>query len=182
MNAVLHFSAPGRTEICGNHTDHQHGCVLAAAVDLETCAEATPRDDGIVRVRSEGYAPVEIQLRDLAAREDERGTSAALVRGVAAGIAGGVADIGGMRAAVETRDVERPVVFLLQRGGAAADGAFLQFDFFVKFHRSSCAALYKRDKGGTAKPVRRARSARKGRRRMEMLLSFYYSGSAPKLE
>ena len=87
MNAVLHFSAPGRTEICGNHTDHQHGCVLAAAVDLETCAEATPRDDGIVRVRSEGYAPVEIQLRDLAARKDERGTSAALVRGVAAGIA-----------------------------------------------------------------------------------------------
>ena len=102
--------------------------------------------------------------------------------GVAAGIAGGVADIGGMRAAVETRDVERPVVFLLQRGGAAADGAFLQFDLLVKLHRSSCAALYKRDKGGTAKPVRRARSARKGRRRMEMLLSFYYSGSAPKLE
>ena len=87
MSSTLHFSAPGRAEICGNHTDHQHGCVLAAAVDLETCAEVTPRDDGIVRVRSEGYAPVEIQLRDLAAREDERGTSAALVRGVAAGIA-----------------------------------------------------------------------------------------------
>lgn len=87
MNAVLHFSAPGRAEICGNHTDHQHGCVLAAAVDLETCAEVTPRDDGIVRVRSEGYAPIEIQLRNLDAREDERGTSAALVRGVASGIA-----------------------------------------------------------------------------------------------
>ena len=86
MSSTLHFSAPGRAEICGNHTDHQHGCVLAAAVDLETCAEVTPRDDGIVRVRSEGYAPIEIQLRNLDAREDERGTSAALVRGVAAGI------------------------------------------------------------------------------------------------
>ena len=87
MSTTLHFSAPGRTEICGNHTDHQHGCVLAAAVNLEVCAEVTPCPDGVVRVISEGYAPFEIRLDSLSARENERGTTAALVRGIAAGIA-----------------------------------------------------------------------------------------------
>ena len=48
------FSAPGRTEISGNHTDHQHGCVLAAAVNLETVAEVTLLDDYTVIVHSEG--------------------------------------------------------------------------------------------------------------------------------
>lgn len=87
MNAVLHFSAPGRTEICGNHTDHQHGCVLAAAVNMETCAEVTPRTDGIVRVLSEGYAPFELRLDELSVRESEHGKTSALVRGVAAAVA-----------------------------------------------------------------------------------------------
>ena len=49
------FSAPGRTEIGGNHTDHQHGCVLAAAVDMETTAEVTLTGTNIIRVDSEGY-------------------------------------------------------------------------------------------------------------------------------
>ena len=49
------FSAPGRTEIGGNHTDHQRGCVLAAAVDLETVAKVTLNGDRVIRVRSEGY-------------------------------------------------------------------------------------------------------------------------------
>ena len=48
------FSAPGRTEICGNHTDHQHGAVLAAAVDLETVADVTLNGTNIIRVCSEG--------------------------------------------------------------------------------------------------------------------------------
>ena len=65
MQTSYRFSAPGRTEISGNHTDHQHGCVLAAAVDLETTAEVTLRPDSIIRVASEGYAPVEIDLNDL---------------------------------------------------------------------------------------------------------------------
>ena len=50
MQTSYRFSAPGRTEISGNHTDHQHGCVLAAAVDLETTAEVTLRPDSIIRV------------------------------------------------------------------------------------------------------------------------------------
>jgi len=49
------FSAPGRTEISGNHTDHQHGCVLAAAVNLETVAEVLVMDDPVILIHSEGY-------------------------------------------------------------------------------------------------------------------------------
>ena len=62
MDKVYHFSAPGRTEIGGNHTDHQHGCVIAAAVDMETTAEVTLNGANIIRVDSEGYRPVEIGL------------------------------------------------------------------------------------------------------------------------
>ena len=54
------YSAPGRTEIGGNHTDHQHGRVIAAAVDMETTAEVTLNGTNIIRVDSEGYKPVEI--------------------------------------------------------------------------------------------------------------------------
>ena len=87
MDKIYHFSAPGRTEIGGNHTDHQHGCVLAAAVDMETTAEVTLTGTNIIRVDSEGYKPVEIDLNDLDARESEKNTTAALIRGVAAAFA-----------------------------------------------------------------------------------------------
>ena len=78
------FSAPGRTELGGNHTDHQHGCVLAAAVDLELRAAVTPNLDGVLRVSSQGFAPVEVALGDWTPRPEERNTTAALVRGMAA--------------------------------------------------------------------------------------------------
>ena len=78
------FSAPGRTEIGGNHTDHQHGCVLAAAVDLEMTAEVEWNDTNRIRVYSEGYAPAEILLNDLEPKTWEMNTTTALVRGVAA--------------------------------------------------------------------------------------------------
>ena len=84
MDKVYHFSAPGRTEIGGNHTDHQHGCVIAAAVDMETTAEVTLNGANIIRVDSEGYKPVEIDLSDLKIRGEEKNTTAALIRGVAA--------------------------------------------------------------------------------------------------
>ena len=83
----MYFSAPGRTEIGGNHTDHQHGCALAAAIDLETTAQVQPNGTDVIRVFSEGYAPVEVKVRELAVREEEKNTTAALVRGVAAGAA-----------------------------------------------------------------------------------------------
>ena len=79
------FSAPGRTELGGNHTDHQHGLVLAAAVTLDTKAAAAENNDGCIRVISEGYTPVTVRLDELEKHPEERNTTAALVRGVAAG-------------------------------------------------------------------------------------------------
>lgn len=78
------FSAPGRTEISGNHTDHQHGCVLAAAVNLVTVAEVTLNHSDLIRVQSEGYPVVEVELNDLSVHEEEQNTTAALIRGVVA--------------------------------------------------------------------------------------------------
>ena len=77
------FSAPGRTEIGGNHTDHQHGCVLAAAVDMDILAAALPNGTNTIHVLSEGFAPDEVDLADVHVREAEKNTSAALIRGVA---------------------------------------------------------------------------------------------------
>ena len=81
-----HFliSAPGRTEISGNHTDHQRGCVLAAAVNLETVADVTLNGSNNILVRSDGYPDTVVELDDLNLREEEKNTTAALVRGVAA--------------------------------------------------------------------------------------------------
>ena len=87
MDKVYHFSAPGRTEIGGNHTDHQHGCVIAAAVDMTTTAEVRLNGTNIIRIDSEGYKPVEIGLNDLSVKESEKNTTAALIRGVAAAFA-----------------------------------------------------------------------------------------------
>ena len=81
---VRMISAPGRTEISGNHTDHNRGKVLAAAVNLDTLAAVSPRTDGVVNIRSEGYEPLSLSLEDLSIREAEKNTTAALVRGVAA--------------------------------------------------------------------------------------------------
>ncbi len=82
--AEAFFSAPGRTELGGNHTDHQHGRVLAASVDMDQLAAAAPNESGIIRIVSEGYPPLEVSLDALEPVEAERNTSAALVRGVAA--------------------------------------------------------------------------------------------------
>lgn len=79
----LLFSSPGRCEICGNHTDHNLGKAVGAAIDLDLLAFTLPRGDGIIRIVSEGYPSFEIDTRDLAPIDEERGTSAALVRGVA---------------------------------------------------------------------------------------------------
>ncbi len=82
------FSAPGRTELGGNHTDHQLGCVLAAAVNLDTKAAVAANDKAVINVYSEGYSQISIVINDLAVHPEEKGSTAALVRGVAAGAAG----------------------------------------------------------------------------------------------
>ena len=78
------FSAPGRTEIGGNHTDHQRGCVLAAAVNLEITADVVLNGTNLIRIHSQGYESLEIDIDDAAIREEEKNTTAALVRGVMA--------------------------------------------------------------------------------------------------
>ena len=75
------FSAPGRTEIGGNHTDHQHGCVLAASVNIDMIAAAAPNGNNVIRLHSEGYDTICINLRDLSKHEDEENTTASLLRG-----------------------------------------------------------------------------------------------------
>lgn len=96
------FSAPGRTEISGNHTDHQHGCVLAATVNLKTTARVALNETGLIRVRSVGYAPVTVDLADLSIRPEEINTTAALVRGIAAAFRQRGAKLGGFDAAVSS--------------------------------------------------------------------------------
>ena len=75
------YSAPGRTEIGGNHTDHQHGRVLAGSVNIDMIAAAAPNDKNQLRVQSEGYDLCVIDLNDLEARKEEENTTAALLRG-----------------------------------------------------------------------------------------------------
>ncbi len=83
---VLLFSAPGRTELSGNHTDHQGGCVLCGSVNLDTIAVVSPRCDTKVTVVSHGYEPFSVDISDLEAHESEKSTSMAIVRGMAKAI------------------------------------------------------------------------------------------------
>ena len=75
------YSAPGRTEIGGNHTDHQHGRVLAGSVNIDMIAAAAPNDKNQLRVQSEGYDLCVIDLNDLEVRKEEENTTASLLRG-----------------------------------------------------------------------------------------------------
>ena len=80
---MMIFSAPGRSEICGNHTDHNLGKAVGASIDLDVLAFVRPRNDGVVHIHSEGYAPFTVDTADLSINHDEIGTSSALVRGIA---------------------------------------------------------------------------------------------------
>ena len=96
------FSAPGRTEIGGNHTDHQHGCVLAAAVDLETVATVWVDDSTLIQIDSEGYPVIAVDLNELDVREDEKNTTASLIRGIASAFVQRGAKLSGFRAKVKS--------------------------------------------------------------------------------
>ena len=79
-----YFSAPGRTEIGGNHTDHQRGRVLAAAVNLDTVAAVRLNGTDTIRILSQGYPLCQVSLKDLTPQPEEINTTPALIRGVAA--------------------------------------------------------------------------------------------------
>ena len=79
-----YFSAPGRTEIGGNHTDHQRGRVLAAAVNLEAVAAVRCNGTNVIRILSEGYPMCQVDVTELTPKAEEINTTMALIRGVAA--------------------------------------------------------------------------------------------------
>ena len=92
------FSAPGRTEVGGNHTDHNCGKVLAASVDMDTIAVVEPLDDPIAVVKSEGFDESWILLEELDVVESEKNTTNALIRGVAKGFKNKGLKVGGFKA------------------------------------------------------------------------------------
>ena len=92
------FSAPGRTEIGGNHTDHQRGRVLAGSVNLDVIAAVAPSGDRTIRIQSEGFPMDVVDLDDLSVREEERNTSADIIRGIAAWFAQHGCEIQGFNA------------------------------------------------------------------------------------
>ena len=94
------FSAPGRTEVGGNHTDHNNGKVLAAAVNLDAVAAVEGRDDGVICVKSQGYAEHKVDISDLSIIDEEEGTSLALIRGICARYKELGYNIGGFNASV----------------------------------------------------------------------------------
>ena len=81
---VALFSAPGRTEIGGNHTNHNHGLVLAGGISLDAIAVAAKNDDGIIRIKSAGYPMDEVNCNDLEVKAEENGRSQSIIRGIAA--------------------------------------------------------------------------------------------------
>lgn len=98
------FSAPGRSEIGGNHTDHQHGEVLAASINLDAIAVTKKLAEPVVRVISDGYDMICVHLDDLDAKEDEKESTTALIKGVLFGIKNRGYKIGGFQAYI-TSDV-----------------------------------------------------------------------------
>ena len=80
------FSVPGRSELSGNHTDHNRGRVIAASIDLDIIAAATPRADGVIRLKSEGFPEDTVNINEYTTpREDDFGRSSALIAGMVAG-------------------------------------------------------------------------------------------------
>lgn len=103
-NDVEIYSAPGRSEIGGNHTDHQHGEVLAASINNDAIAIVTPLAKPIAKVVSDGYDMLTLDLGDLSMKKEEQGSTLALLKGVLAGVKQHGFSIGGFQAYI-TSDV-----------------------------------------------------------------------------
>ncbi|MEG1633177.1 MAG: galactokinase family protein [Oscillospiraceae bacterium] len=110
------FFAPGRTELAGNHTDHQKGRVLAASVDMGMTALASKNGEGLIRITADGCAPFEIDIFDLEPKPRERGSSAALCRGVCCALDEIGAELGGFDAEISSK--------LRPGGGLSSSAAF----------------------------------------------------------
>ena len=113
--AVL-FSGPGRSELGGNHTDHQHGHVLCGSVNLDMLACAAPNGRNEVRLLSEGYGRLTLDLSELSPKSEEKNTTAALIRGVAAGLRERGCEVKGFDACVSSN--------VLSGSGLSSSAAF----------------------------------------------------------
>lgn len=114
--ALCFFSAPGRTEIGGNHTDHNRGRCLAGAVNLDTIACVEKTDDGVIIVDSEGFPPITVGLEKLDVRTGDFGTTLALIRGTAGVMKEMGYQIGGFRATISSS--------VLRGSGLSSSAAF----------------------------------------------------------
>ena len=92
------FSAPGRSEVGGNHTDHQHGEVLAASINLDTIGIVRQTEDNQIRIISDDYDEVVVSLDDIGCKDEEKETTTALIKGVVAGFMERGYNVGGFRA------------------------------------------------------------------------------------
>ena len=110
------YSAPGRSEVCGNHTDHQNGVVLATSINLDAIAVVAPTDNGIIRLVSDDMPLETVDVTELSCIEDEKGTTTAFIRGVMAGLADKGFKLGGFDAFI-TSDV-------LMGAGMSSSAAF----------------------------------------------------------
>lgn len=110
------FSAPGRTEVGGNHTDHQLGSVLAASLNLDCIAVVIPTDDDIVRYSAKGFEVRPVSVKDLEIHKEEKNSTEALIRGVAAGLAKRGYTCGGFEAFAESN--------VIPGGGMSSSAAF----------------------------------------------------------
>lgn len=110
------YSAPGRSEVCGNHTDHQNGMVLATSINLDAIAVVAKTEDYRIRLVSGNFPMEDIDVRDLQMRESEKGTTTSLIKGVASGLCERGHGIGGFTAYI-TSDV-------LMGAGMSSSAAF----------------------------------------------------------
>lgn len=110
------FSAPGRTEVGGNHTDHNRGKVLAASVNLDVIAVVEPIDVPRIALKSEGYDESIIETEDIEVKENEKNTADALIRGVVAGFKKNGYKVGGFKAYTTTN--------VLKGSGLSSSAAF----------------------------------------------------------
>lgn len=110
------YSAPGRSEVCGNHTDHQNGMVLATSINLDAIAIVAKAEEPVIRLVSGDFPMEEVDVADLSMKEEEQSTTTALIRGVAAGMKERGHKVGGFTAYV-TSDV-------LMGAGMSSSAAF----------------------------------------------------------
>lgn len=130
---VLLFSAPGRTEVGGNHTDHQKGCVLAGSVDMDVIAVVATNDDNVIRFKSQGYDMDVVDIAGLTPNDDEKGRSSALIRGMCAAFANNGLKIGGFDAYTTSN--------VLKGSGLSSSAAFEVLIGCVLNHLYNCGSV-----------------------------------------